>query len=219
MDAVLAAIIQSPKLPEYTRRLESVLREEQEKRRHFHERLETYEGRKVEFINGNEVVHMPARLDHVDILTLLLRLISTFVDLKQLGFVGSEKVHLVLERNDYEPDICFYKEGKAKQFTRKQLNFPAPDFVVEILSPSTKKIDRKDKFEDYEASGVTEYWIVDPDEETVEQFVLREGKYMLNVKARTGVLESEAITGFVIPVRAVFDTQENLQALQKILAP
>ena len=62
-------------------------------------------------------------------------------------------------------------------------------------------------------------WIVDPDEETVEQFVLREGKYVLNVKARTGVLESEAVTGFVIPVRAVFDSQENLQALQKILAP
>ena len=113
-DDILDAIIKSPKLPEYTRRLESVLREEQEKRRQFHERLETYEGRKVEFINGNEVVHMPARLDHVDILTLLLRLISTFVDLKRLGFVGSEKVHVVLERNDYEPDICFYREAKGR---------------------------------------------------------------------------------------------------------
>ncbi|NJM41559.1 MAG: Uma2 family endonuclease [Anaerolineae bacterium] len=218
-DEMLEAIIQSPKLPEYARRLDSVLREEQEKRRQFHERLETYEGQKVEFINGNEVVHMPARLDHVDILTLLLRLISSFVDLKKLGFVGFEKIHLVLERNDYEPDICFFVNAKADRFSRKQLRFPAPDFVVEILSPSTQKIDRKDKFADYEASGVAEYWIIDPDEETVEQFVLREGKYMLNVKARTGVLESEVIAGFVMPVRAAFDAQENLQALQKILAP
>jgi Uma2 family endonuclease len=218
-DEMIQAIIESPRLPQYVRRLDSVLREEQEKRRQFHERLETYEGQKVEFINGNEVVHMPARLDHIDILQMLTQLILNFVRLRGLGFVGSEKAHIVLDRNDYEPDICFFKNTKADLFSRKQLQFPAPDFVVEILSPSTQKTDRKEKFLDYEANDVGEYWIIDPDEETVEQYLLRSGKYVLNVKAKSGVLESEVITGFVIPVRAVFDVQENLQALKTILAP
>jgi Uma2 family endonuclease len=48
----------------------------------------------------------------------------------------------------------------------------APDLIVEILSPSTSKRDLTDKYDLYEKSGVKEYWIVRPNENTIQKFVL-----------------------------------------------
>ncbi|MCL1878930.1 MAG: Uma2 family endonuclease [Defluviitaleaceae bacterium] len=52
----------------------------------------------------------------------------------------------------------------------------APDLVVEVLSPSTSKRDRRIKFLKYEQAGVREFWLVDPVSETIETFVLEDGK-------------------------------------------
>ena len=112
---------------------------------------------------------------------------------------------IVLTRNDYEPDICFFRAEKAANFTPDQSKFPAPDLAVEVLSESTATVDRGIKFEDYAAHGVGEYWIVDPVAETIEQYLLQEGVYRLAVKVKTGTIASAVVTGFEIPVRAVFD--------------
>jgi len=48
----------------------------------------------------------------------------------------------------------------------------APDLIVEILSPSTARRDRKEKFIRYERAGVKKYWLVDPDSKTVTVFSL-----------------------------------------------
>ena len=54
----------------------------------------------------------------------------------------------------------------------------APDFIIEILSPKNSKRDVKDKFEIYQEQGVREYWIVNPNDENVNVFVLSpEGKF------------------------------------------
>lgn len=49
-----------------------------------------------------------------------------------------------------------------------------------MISPTSIKRDRETKFYKYEAYGVKEYWIVDPLNKSIEQFVLNEGKYKLN---------------------------------------
>ena len=55
----------------------------------------------------------------------------------------------------------------------------APDWIIEIASPSTSEKDRKDKFEVYEFSGVKEYWMVFPQERYVLAYILNEeGKYV-----------------------------------------
>lgn len=56
----------------------------------------------------------------------------------------------------------------------------SPDFILEILSPSSAKHDRWRKHVLYQKAGVREYWIVDPLNETVEVFLLDEGQYRLN---------------------------------------
>ncbi len=83
--------------------------------------------------------------------------------------------------------------------------FPAPDFIAEILLPSTEKYDRKEKFIDYAAHGVSEYWIIDPEQESIEQYLNETGKFNLFQKLHKGQLESKSIKGFAIDLRDVFN--------------
>ena len=218
-DSELEALFQSPRLPQYLSKLQTSWHAEQERRNQFQAEINRYDGKKVEFINGEVVLPMSVKKEHADVLWLLLNLLKHFVLLRGLGYVGYEKIMISLARNDYEPDICFFGKGKADEFKSKQARFPAPDFVVEVLSPDSETRDRVTKFYDYAANGVLEYWVIDPAGEIIEQYVLHNGVYELQQKSSSGQIRSEAIAGFEIPVRAVFDSQENLQVLQKILAP
>ncbi len=113
-----------------------------------------------------------------------------------------------LTRNDYEPDVCFWRKERTADFEPKQSANPAPDFIVEILSKSTKHRDYGIKKTDYALHGVEEYWIIDPVNETIEQFLLKGITYELNQKLREGTLSSEVITGFSIEVMEIFARDE-----------
>jgi Uma2 family endonuclease len=90
--------------------------------------------------------------------------------------------------------------------------------VVEVISESTEARDRGVKMQDYAEHDIGEYWIVDPEGETIEQYLLRDGAYELAVKVREGAITSAVVPGFTIPVRAVFDSDENLAALKRLMA-
>ena len=197
-------------------RVQSKLADEQKRRRHFYEIVE--ENKKMEFVNGDIVFHSPVKLQHNSATKLLCKLLDTFVIKHKLGFVGIEKIMVSLTRNDYEPDVCFFGNEKAKKFTAKQMKFPAPDFVVEVLSDSTAKVDRETKFQDYAAHGVGEYWIIDAESETVEQYFLQNERYELLLKAKDATIESVVLPKFKIPIRAIFDETENLKALANLIS-
>ncbi len=215
MEAVLEQLFHSPKLALYSWQIQSVLSDEQEKRDRFYE--EITEDQKAEFINGEVIVHSPVRIEHNIAGKLLLKLLDTYVQIHDLGLVGYEKMLISLTRNDYEPDVCFWKNEKASAFTPGQTKFPAPDFIAEVLSPSTEKTDRTTKWEDYAAHGVGEYWIIDPAARIVEQYVLNKNTYRLRVKTDSGTLRCQVVSGFDIPLRALFDEAENLEVLRGIL--
>ena len=161
----------------FARRLDAALKEEQKKRKEFYKMID--DERKIEFINGEIYFQSPTKLRHLDAVTLLSRLMSTHVSVNALGRVTTEKLLVSLTRNDYEPDISFFKAETAKKFEPDQMQFPAPDLVVEVLSQSTERHDRKIKFEDYAAHGVREYWIIDPKSEVLEQYELAGERYAL----------------------------------------
>ena len=215
MEAVLEPLIHSPKLYLYLQQLESIFEEEEKKRQRFY--ADIHEDLKAEFINGEIIVHSPVKLEHNLASSRLFNLLHNYVTIHQLGFVGYEKLLIAMTRNDYEPDVCFFSKEESSHFTRKQTKFPAPDFIAEVLSPATEERDRGVKFEDYAAHGVREYWIIDPDAETIEQYILEDHEYTLLFKVHDGTLASQTIQGFVIPVRAIFDEHENLQSLQAFL--
>lgn len=71
----------------------------------------------------------------------------------------------------------------------------APDLVVEILSPGNTRKEMKNKFELYEEQGVKEYWIVYPDTQNIQIFVLKDGKYI----GIQPVAEGDIVTSAVFP--------------------
>ena len=92
---------------------------------------------------------------------------------------------------------------------------------VFTLSNSTKANDKGVKFKDYAQNGIPEYWIIDPQGKTLEQYHLTRtapDTYTL-LKAHTlyDTLQSKVVQGFEIPVVAIFEATENLKALQGIL--
>ena len=215
MEAVLDRLIHSPKLTIYVRQLEQVLTEEQSRRQQFYDSIN--EQQKVEFINGEVVMQSPVKLEHEFISGSLYTLLRTYVTHYDLGYVGHEKMLIALTCNDYEPDVCYWNREKADKFTPDQMKFPAPDFIAEVLSPSTETTDRTTKFEDYAAHGVKEYWIIDPQQKIVEQYVLKEESYELQQKTDSVILKSSAVPSFQIPAPAIFDQQVHFNTLQKIV--
>ncbi|HQU84623.1 MAG TPA: Uma2 family endonuclease [Pyrinomonadaceae bacterium] len=215
MQISLEQALQMPDAVLFAQKLDSALKAEKKKRQHFYEIVE--ENKKMEFINGEIFFHSPVKLQHNSATKLLCKLIDTFVAKHQLGFVGIEKIMVSLTRNDYEPDICFFGNDKAKDFKRNQMQFPAPDFAVEVLSKSTEKNDRETKFQDYAAHGVKEYWIIDAEKEIVEQYFLQNEVYELLLKAKDGKIESIVLEGFSIPIQAIFNEQVNLETLADLI--
>jgi Uma2 family endonuclease len=213
----LKPLLQSPQLPTYVREMQSYLDEEsQQKREAFYDWITP--DIKAEFINGEIVVQSPAKKRHTDASMNLSVLLSTYVELHNLGFVAAETVLNSLTRNDYLPDICFFGREKTATIEPEQMKYLAPDFIVEILSPSTADVDRNLKAVDYAAHEVAEYWLVDPEQGTVEQYLLQDERYKLHLKINTGFLSSAAIQGFTIPVEAVFDSKLKNRVLAQLLA-
>ena len=79
--------------------------------------------------------------------------------------------------NIYQPDILFVSNNRTSIL--KDYIMGAPDFVVEIMSPGTRKKDEEDKLKTYGQYNVSEYWLIDPYEETVEVF-LNEDKELIS---------------------------------------
>lgn len=91
---------------------------------------------------------------------------------------------------------------------------------MEILSDSTESRDRGVKFQDYAASGVREYWIIDSETRVIERYHLPAGAdvYTPAGERRMGDrLVSAAVSGFDVPVAALFEADEHLRALSAIL--
>jgi Uma2 family endonuclease len=87
------------------------------------------------------------------------------------------------------------------------------------LSESTEQIDRGVKFEDYAQHNIAEYWIVDAENQTIEQYVLESGNYALKHKAQNQeIIFCQVLKGFDIPAIAVFDKAENVIVLKKLLS-
>jgi len=183
--------------------LNKALEEERKKRIDFYENISEF--CKSEFINGELIVHAPVVKEHNEVNGNLYKIIDTYVVDHELGFVGIEKILIRLTRNDYEPDLCFFKKKKADKFEVGQKFFPAPDLVIEVISKGTVKRDRGIKYQDYEKHQVEEYWIVDPQKKIVEQYHLKKGKYELILKSKNGEIKSFAIKGLKMPIQIIFD--------------
>ena len=208
----LTPFLDSPRLPDFAAAINERLQSEAAARVRFYD--EMTDGEKVEFIGGEVIMHSPARSRHMQAKSQLARLLSVYVDVQKLGTVFDEKCLCVFPRNDYESDIVFFGPEKSATITPETMKFPVPDFVVEVLSDTTEHRDRGVKFEDFEAHGVGEYWIVDAANEIVEQYLIEDGTFQIAIKSGSGEIVSRVVSGFQIPIRAIFNLDENLTTLK-----
>ncbi len=94
------------------------------------------------------------------------------------GSLGAIEVGMLraLVGHGVQPDLVVVTAKNRALIGEAKLT-GVPDLVVEILSPSRRRYDRRIKREKYERAGVPEFWIVDPEARCIEQYVLRDGKY------------------------------------------
>jgi Uma2 family endonuclease len=79
-----------------------------------------------------------------------------------------------------------------------------PDMVVEILSPSTKRRDSIEKFQQYLKYGVREYWVVDPETRSLQVYILEDGKYVASVYGDTGEVKVSVLDDCTVSLPRVF---------------
>ena len=131
-------------------------------------------------------------------------------------FISPVDVRLNFDKGDdtvIQPDMLVVCDPKKLQDGKACLG--APDLVVEILSPSSGKMDRLHKFRKYLSAGVKEYWLVDPDEGFVEVHLLKDGAYTNNVYSEADTVSVSILPDCDINLAEVFgeaateETSEN----------
>lgn len=137
------------------------------------------EGTLAQLIN-NQIVMSPAPSDpHQEVSAEIHTQLHFFVKRNKLGKTRAAPYDVYLNRrNAYQPDIVFISNENLHKIKDNGLH-GAPDLVIEILSPATWRIDKEDKKDEYERSGVKEYWMVDPTDKTTEGFQLVNGEFQL----------------------------------------
>jgi Uma2 family endonuclease len=130
------------------------------------------DGNRYEIIDGELSVTPSPRPRHQIIATKLASLVEPDLEEHSLGWIMAGSVDVLLGEGDYLiPDVVFVRRDREAIITDRGIEGP-PDLVVEVLSPSTALRDRGIKRERYAASGVPEYWIVDPDRHQIEVYRL-----------------------------------------------
>jgi Uma2 family endonuclease len=156
----------------------------------------------AEWVDGEIVLMSPANIEHQDLIGFLFRLISQFVDTHRLGrvFVAGVLMRLRTRPSGREPDLLFVANEHADRLRETYVDGPA-DLVVEIVSPDSTSRDRGEKYAEYEAAPVPEYWVVDPLRRDAQLNVLGEdGRYHLAPLDADGFYHSTILAGFRLQV-------------------
>ncbi|MCU0961973.1 MAG: Uma2 family endonuclease [Pirellulaceae bacterium] len=135
------------------------------------------DGMRHEIIDGDHYMNPAPSTYHQTISKRLQYHLYAKIELAGLGLVFNAPVDVQLSNHDIvQPDLVVLLTGTRARVTPAKIA-GAPDLLVEILSPSTAENDQHLKRRVYERAGVTEYWIVDPEEPSLTQLVLRDGAY------------------------------------------
>lgn len=133
-----------------------------------------------EIIEGVKFMSPSPDMGHGNIIANLIATIGVYVKLNRLGicFADNLDVHFP-DGNLFRPDFVFVSAAQDRLFLdkRNMTLHGVPDMVAEIFSRSTINRDTTVKKDIYERNGVREYWTIDPWRETVEIYLLHDGKY------------------------------------------
>ena len=153
---------------------------------------------------------------HADLLTWLVVLLGNYAESKG-GSVLLEPFQLKVNgprESGRAPDLMFIVESNQHRIKRLFVDGPA-DLVIEIVSAGSRTIDRRDKFDEYAAGGVPEYWILDPMQKRAEFFQLEGDRYKLGPIDDAGIYASRVLAGVVIEPQWLWDMPKTSTILPR----
>lgn len=152
----------------------------------------------AEWVDGDIVMTSPCSSIHQAVSDFLLKILGLYVEQRELGRVISAPFQMKTgpALSGREPDLLFIARENLGRLKRTYLEGPA-DLVVEVVSPESRLRDRGEKLAEYEMGGVREYWILDPEEQRADFYVLAaDGRYERQRAGAQGVYRSEVVAGF-----------------------
>jgi Uma2 family endonuclease len=123
------------------------------------------DGNKYELVRGELFVTPPPSDQHETILARLSRLLDPYVAAQGLGLVYHPRSVLRFEGSEVEPDLMVRQASRQKKTSWDHA--PRPVLIVEVFSDSTRRRDQLQKRRLYMDAGILEYWMVDPERETI----------------------------------------------------
>lgn len=156
----------------------------------------------AEWVDGEVILMSPSSVRDLDLTAFLLRLLTEFVEPRQLGrvFIHGLVMRLANRPSGREPDVLFVANEHADRLRETYLDGPA-DLVVEIVSLDSVGRDRREKLSEYEASGVPEYWLIDPlRQEAVFYQLGSDGRYRPGRIDAAGFYHALVLPGFRLRV-------------------
>ena len=165
------------------------------------------DGKRHELIDGEHYVTPSPNRRHQKIVGELFGLIWSHLKRQPVGDIYVAPFDVVFSELDVvEPDLLFVSRERGEVLTEKNVQ-GAPDLVVEVGSPATRRRDEKTKLQLYERFGVLEYWVVDPDLDVVKAYRLVEGRYQRAAEltlATHDVLSTPLIPGLELSLADIF---------------
>ncbi len=164
------------------------------------------DGKRYEVIEGDLYVSPSPGRQHQLVLANLAYYLMGFVKAHSIGTVYFAPFDVVFSQHDVvEPDLLYVSRDRLSVITGKNIQ-GAPDLAVEVLSESTARLDRTTKLKLYSRFGVQEYWIIDPEDPSVEIYRRNEaGLDPAGALQKTDVLTSPLFPGFSLPVQKLVE--------------
>jgi Uma2 family endonuclease len=164
------------------------------------------DGKRYEILEGELAVTPAPGTKHQSASANLFKLLSKHVDEGALGKLFYAPVDLILNSSTIlQPDLLFVLSAQHHIITEKAIE-GVPDLVVEILSPTTSRTDRVTKAQIYARHGVPAYWIVDPEVENIEIYLLERDVFRLTATLQGSTpTPAPPFKGLEITARNVFD--------------
>lgn len=153
-----------------------------------------------ELIDGVAIVSPSPSFWHQKIVFEIQWQLHEFLRDNPLGDFAADIDMTASSNATYRPDIVYISREKAAEVGDRIEC--VPDIVVEVVSPGSRGVDAGSKFRDYEASGVGEYWLIDPQLGRMQFFVLKDGSYV-EVAAGPDRFSSVVLQGFQLNLERV----------------
>jgi len=165
------------------------------------------DGKRHELIDGEHYVTPSPARKHQSIAWNLNRMIGVYLELHPIGRAFQAPFDVIFSRFDVvEPDLLFISAARLDVLTDANVQ-GAPNLVVEIGSPGTRKRDETIKKRLYEREGVEEYWVIDPELDVVNVYRRVKGRYERSSELTLehgDTLTSPLLPGLELPLVKIF---------------